>query len=217
MLIFKGLKNVPRGDFPRDCFVAVSKGGCRTTDLMKLWMRNVWQSRPGSIFRTPAVLVMDRHRSHSHESTVGDLKTRHNTSTELIPGGMTCVLQPCDVSWNRSMKSNVRQQWGEWLEKGQEEFTRSGKRKRARYDTVATWVVKAWDEVPQEMIAASFVKCGISANGGVDDLHSALQQLVRDGELPGDVSPDDSETDTGSSSDNGSFLRNRKSRRTFPS
>ena len=123
MLIFKGLKNVPRGDFPRDCFVAVSKGGSMTTDLMKLWIRNVcptvWQSRPVSIFRTPAVLVMDRHRSHSHEPTVDDLKTRHNTSTELIPGGMTCVLQPCDVSWNRSMKSNVRQQWDEWLEKGQ--------------------------------------------------------------------------------------------------
>lgn len=201
MLIFKGLKNVPKGNFPKECSVTVAKGGSMTTDLMKTWMSTVWQTRPGSIFRTPGLLVMDRHASHVHESTKAALKTRHNTAVQLIPPGMTCVLQPVDVSWNKSMKSKVRAMWDEWLEQGEQEFTRTGKRKRARYDTVATWVVKAWQELPQEMIEASFVKCGISGDATEDDLHSSLQQLIRDGELPDDVSDAESETDDPSSDD----------------
>ena len=186
MLIFRNLKNVPKGNFPKNCHIAVSKGGCMTTDLMTQWMDKVWQRRPGNIFRKPGLLVCDKHRSHTHADTVTALKRRFATSVVFIHGGMTSLLQPCDVSWNKSMKSKVRERWNAWLQEGEKEFTRSGKRKRASYDMVAKWVVEAWDEVPREMISTSFVKCGLTPMDSIDLLHSSLQNLLKNEELPDD-------------------------------
>ena len=187
MVIFKNLKNVPKGDFPRNCVITVAKGGCMTTELMQEWMAKVWQSRPGSIFRKPAVLVLDKHRSHTHADTVSSLQRRYATQSQFIPGGMTSLLQPCDVSWNKSMKSKVRKSWNEWLEDGEQAFTRTGKRKRASYDTVAKWVVEAWEQVPRDLITNSFVKCGLTPSDSIDILHDPLKSLIDTGDLPEDV------------------------------
>ena len=56
MIIFKNLKNVPKGNFPRNCFVTVAKGGSMTASLMLQYIDNVWKTRPGSLFRHPYTL-----------------------------------------------------------------------------------------------------------------------------------------------------------------
>ena len=173
------------------------------------WTNEVWRSRAGSLFRTPAVLVMDRHASRTQEATPTRLATQHNTNVCFVPGGMTPLLQPCDVTWNKLFKANVRRLWEDWLENGEQEFTRSGRRRRTGYDLVAQWVAKAWRDILQEMIFSSFTKCDISADSNTDDLHSNLKHhLLEDCQLPDDVIEDedeiDSSEDSGSSSDSDS-------------
>lgn len=200
MLIFKNLKNVPKGNFPPECVITVAKGGSMTTTLMEQYVDSVWRTRPGSIFRNPALLVLDKHRSHTHDTTVQAFKSRQNTKCHFIPGGMTSLLQPCDLSWNKPMKSRVRQLWSEWLEHGEQQFTRTGKRKRASYDTVAGWIVKAWDELSPDLIKASFVHCGITDHPDQDKLHSSLKTLLETGEVADDIETA-SEQDTDQSDD----------------
>ena len=133
MIIFKNLKNVPKGNFPPDCVITVSKGGSVTKELMQQWTAEVWHTRPGGIFRQPALLICDKHLAHTHQEVHSTLIQRHNTLIQrhntkccVIPAGMTSLLQPCDVVWNKPMKSKVRAKWEDWLENGEQEFTQSG-------------------------------------------------------------------------------------------
>ena len=85
LIIFKGLKNVPKGTYPSGCVVTVAKGGSMTAELLqKEWSEKVWRGRPGSIFRNPAVLAMDKHRSHTHASIVTHFKRNHKTELPLL-------------------------------------------------------------------------------------------------------------------------------------
>ena len=199
MLIFKGLKNVPKGKFPDGCVVTVAKGGSMTGELLQQeWAEKVWRTRPGNLFRAPGVMVYDRHRSHTHHDSVSHLERRHNTEVVLIPAGMTSLQQPCDVVWNKPLKDRVRAMWNEWMVSGEQQFTRGGKRKRASYHMVAEWVVAAWQDIPRTMIEASFVQCGLVGNGSedFDVLHSSLRHLLTTGEPPENEVATESELDS---------------------
>ena len=45
---------------------------------------------------------------------------------------------------------------------GPRETTQKGNLKRPSLSTVCEWVVKSWSEIPAEIVAKSFLKCGIS-------------------------------------------------------
>ena len=199
MLIFKGLKNVPKGKFPDGCVVTVAKGESMTGELLQReWAEKVWRTRPGNLFQAPGVMVYDRHRSHTHHDSVSHLERRHNTEVILIPAGMTSLQQPCDVVWNKPLKDRVRAMWNEWMVSGEQQFTRGGKRKRASYHMVAEWVVAAWQDIPRTMIEASFVQCDLVGNGSedFDVLHSSLRHLLTTGEPPENEVATESELDS---------------------
>lgn len=205
MIIFHNLKNVPNGNFPRECFVAVSKSGTMSAQLMQQWMQHVWKTRPGSIFNQPALLTMDRHRSHTFDDTVKTLKQQHNTDVSFVPGGMTSLLQPCDVTWNKPLKDRVREKWGQWLDSGEQEFTRTGKRRKARYDTVATWIVEAWRDLPGDVVKQSFRSCGVGSDVPREAFHSSLQSLLNGDDVGNEVCSDtDAEFDESDQSESGS-------------
>ena len=181
MIIFKGLKKVPKGNFPQNSVITVADGGTMTSQLMETWVNKVWKRRPGAIFRTPTLLTMDAHRAHT--AVIEPLRKDNNTCVISIPGGMTSLLQPCDVSWNKPMKDAVRAKWQEWLVSGEKEFTASGKRKRASYETVVHWVCDAWDAIDRAVIERSF-ECTGTTSDDVADLHSTLKKLVEEGVIP---------------------------------
>ena len=76
MVIFKDLKKVPKEvKDQKDVFVAVSKGGSMTPELMQLWVRQVWAKRPGAtLFRHPNVLGLDNHYTHWNKPFKGDMR-----------------------------------------------------------------------------------------------------------------------------------------------
>ena len=55
---------------------------------------------------------------------------------------------------------------------GEKSLTPAGNVKAALLTTVASWVLEAWRDLPEEMVARSFKKCGISnsTDGTEDDM-----------------------------------------------
>lgn len=76
------------------------------------------------------------------------------------------------------------------LSLGEQEFTKSNKRKRASYKTAAEWVLEAWNEVDTKMIRDSFPGCGFGLTRDINEYHSRLKEFL-DGKEP---ATDNSET-----------------------
>ena len=86
---------------------------------------------------------------------------REITELAVIPGGLTSLLQPLDVSLNKPFEDEVRKQW---MADGIHEFTATERQKKASEEPICSWISQAWKAIPSEMIATSFLKCGITNN-----------------------------------------------------
>lgn len=80
----------------------------------------------------------------------------------MIPGGTTSVPQPLDVCLNKLFKSNMRELWNDWILNGKKTLTKAGNLKCQALGTVCSWVLKARDMIPADMVIRLFLKCGIS-------------------------------------------------------
>ncbi|GFW59583.1 hypothetical protein TNCV_3222341 [Trichonephila clavipes] len=83
-------------------------------------------------------------------------------------------LQPLDVGINRSFKSKVRKLWEQWMSDGEKNYTKTGKLKRASYENVSRWVLKAWNDVAETTVNNAFRKCNIIVKNDSDDEESLL-------------------------------------------
>lgn len=93
-----------------------------------------------------------------------------NTECVVIPGGMTSMLQPLDVSINKPFKDRMRAKWQNWMLAGQHSFTAGGRIRKVELDEICRWISDAWDDIPPEMVAKSFRKCCITnALDGTED------------------------------------------------
>ena len=43
MVIFKGLKHVPKGKYPNNVIIQVNEKGYMTSELMNVWKQSVWK------------------------------------------------------------------------------------------------------------------------------------------------------------------------------
>jgi hypothetical protein len=107
------------------------------------------------------MLVLDAFKGHVTDS-VKDQLCKMKTELVVIPGGMTSVLQPMDVSINKTFKDRLKQQYLTWIADPAREVTEPGKIKRAAPSEVAQWVLAAWKAIPESIIIRSFKKCCIS-------------------------------------------------------
>jgi hypothetical protein len=125
------------------------------------------------------MLVLDSATMHLKKTVISSFKQHYNTQVAIIPSGMTPILQPADVHWNRPFKTAVKEKWLQWLSKGEVEFTRTGKRKSAFYEMVVHWIFQCWKALSQDLIAKSFRECGIVGEGP-DEFHQRLRLILQD-------------------------------------
>jgi len=138
-------------------------------DLVKDWVDKVWDRRPGALRTQKAMLVLDSFQGHLNEDVKTKLQ-RGRTDMVVIPGGVTPILQPLDISINKPFKESLRIFYGEWMAEGNHKYTPDGKIKRPPPETMCSWILRAWDCISSDVIVKSLKKAGISnALDGTED------------------------------------------------
>lgn len=149
-------KNMPKNEtFFSDVVVRVQEKGWMTSDLMLDWIEVVWKQRPGASLGAPegtkSMLVLDAFRGHLTPEVKEELGGC-NCDLVVVPGGITPVLQPLDVSINKPFKENLRQEYEDWIRNPDRKKTPTGRLQKASTSTVAMWISDAWKRVRPEVI-----------------------------------------------------------------
>jgi len=110
--IFKG-KRLPRNEeFPSGVIVWFQQNGWMDAELMKKYVDYVKEHLETN--NTSTMMVFDSFRGHLEES----VKTKFRDSVidlAVIPGGLTSICQPLDVTINKPFKDNLRKEWHVWM------------------------------------------------------------------------------------------------------
>ena len=87
----------------------------------------------------------------------------------MVPGTITSIIQPLDVSVNTPFMGTFRKPYTQWL-CDDHTYTVSGKLKIPLISIVLEWFINAWKAVKCETFIKSFKKCGNSnkLDGTVD-------------------------------------------------
>lgn len=101
--------------------VSAQEKGWMNSDQMKIWIKKAWCSRTGGLGRRRSLLVYGPFEARLADTVKASLR-RGNTDLAVIPGGLTSLLQPWDVSLNKPLKVRVKKQWRDWMA----EFTPTG-------------------------------------------------------------------------------------------
>lgn len=170
IVIFKR-KTLPKGvKFPSGVIVWAHENGWMDEKGTLDWLEKVWNARPGACFKKPSLLVWDSFRAHI-TSDVVEKAEKLKTSVAVIPGGLTSILQPLDVSINKAFKHRLRAKWIEWMQEPNKALTKKGNLRKADIVTITRWVKEAWSSIPESMIVKAFKKCCVSnaMDGSEDD------------------------------------------------
>ena len=169
MIIYKRTTR-PKGDFPSNVILHWNAKGWVDEAACKMWVQRVWIKRPGGYFnRERSLLVWDKFSAHL---TDGVRKTLNDAKTDIavIPGGLTSILQPLDVSLNKPFKDELRKRWTAWMAAESYTLTPTGNMRAPSLITQAHWVSEAWDAVKVPTFVKAFKKCCISnAMDGTED------------------------------------------------
>ncbi|GIY32800.1 DDE-1 domain-containing protein [Caerostris darwini] len=114
---------MPKSNFPKNVFLLVHEKDWIDENGVKLWIRNVWQKRPGALKKPESLLVWGTFKSHLKDNTK-KLLTDRNADIAVIPSGLMPLVQPLDVCIIKPFKENLKQQWNMWLLEGEETFSK---------------------------------------------------------------------------------------------
>ena len=75
------------------------------------------------------MLVLDAFSCHKTDDTKALLRWT-NTDLVIIPGGITLLLQPLDVSINTPFKDGLCRCWSDWIMSGEKTYPKSGRMRK---------------------------------------------------------------------------------------
>ncbi|CAB4421032.1 unnamed protein product [Rhizophagus irregularis] len=87
------------------------------------------------INNTPTMMVYDSFREHLEESVKTKFRDK-GIDLAVIPGGLTSICQPLDVTINKPFKDNLRKEWHIWMAGSGAETTTSGNFRHARLSDI---------------------------------------------------------------------------------
>lgn len=175
LIIFKR-KTVPKVQFPPGVVVRANPKGWMEEKLMGDWVDCCWNTR---LERNPdptkSLIILDSARCHLTE--VGREAMKKSSKVAVIPGGLTKLLQPLDISVNKSFKDNLRRCWENWISDSDNlQYTKGGRLKRAGYEVIASWIKMSFDSISSETIINGFRK-GLQEEVDIEDLNNNFIDL----------------------------------------
>lgn len=184
-LLFANLKNVPK--VVDGCLVDVNQTGMWNEVVLTRTVEEVMK-KCQSPFKEPVLILLDSYGTHiKFVQEKGEVFKRKNVFFKVIPGKMTGLLQPLDVSINRGFQQHYNDCYNEYLTAAinstdPAEKTRSGNVKMPSYLKVSEWVLSWKIAQSKEGIAKSFVVCGLMAKESfsLEGLHKPLRDCFAD-------------------------------------
>uniref|UniRef100_K7FJ66 HTH CENPB-type domain-containing protein n=1 Tax=Pelodiscus sinensis TaxID=13735 RepID=K7FJ66_PELSI len=169
-IVFKRKKMPKNVIFPNTVHVHVHPKGWIDKALMLDWLQMVWAKQLGGLMRKRSLIVLDAYRCHRMPSIKKRLP-QDKTDLAIIPGGMTKMLQPLDMTVNKPLKDALCKKWNTWLLEGEHTFTASVRMQTPMLQDVTQWIADVWLELDPVMIRKGFLKCSVSnaMDGSEDD------------------------------------------------
>ena len=97
------------------------------------------------------LFVFDCFSGHIDEKIFNELK-KINCDWAVIPPGCTSLVQPLDVSVNRSFKTKLKSSWSNWFQM----------KKAPSKQNIYNWIADSLDNLPVSIIIKSFLTTGNS-------------------------------------------------------
>ena len=110
----KNILELESNEFQNKPIFCWSDSGWMDSDLMLVWFRRILLPY---INRKRTLLVFDCDKAHLSKDFEEEIEKYDNIDLILIPGGLTYLLQPLDVSCNKSLKSKIRKEYRNTLDK----------------------------------------------------------------------------------------------------
>ena len=184
LLIFKG---VPHGKIYKDLlnntyvknnmiYIECNANARCTKDIMLQWINNIWRKYIDAFNNEPipCLLIMDQATMHTNEVVIKELEKK-DTEIHFIPKGMTCVLQPLDVSINKPFKAHLKNRYIKYC------YDKNSVERVSR-ELLINWVAEIWWDnnlISPDIIKNSFKVTGLSNNldGSENDLFTGFKRL----------------------------------------
>jgi hypothetical protein len=101
------------------------------------------------------LLVFDLARPHISKRAKANLHAR-GILFVVIPGGLTGLLQPCDVLWFRPLKLHLSKEIDAWKACNNHSFTRVGNPRPPTLADMTRWFFNSWNHIENTLITDSF-------------------------------------------------------------
>ena len=176
-VVFKGVRPIAELARESGVVVAYSKNGWMNEALTIDWVKRAW----GTLAFSTRLLVWDAYKCHLMDSVKSVVNKQAKSDIVVIPGGLTGLVQPADVSWNKPFKAAYRELYNEWIANGEKSYTAAGNVRAPDKLLCLRWVKKAWEKVSREVIVKSFRVCGISV--AIDSSKDDEIHCLKDGEV----------------------------------
>ncbi|GMF65642.1 unnamed protein product [Phytophthora lilii] len=106
-----------------------------------------------------SLLLLDEFKSHI-QPVFGRQLSDLGTDLNIIPGGYTSVLQPCDVGVNKPIKEAVRAQYDDWAAEKMATIPPDANVPVPKREDIVPWIVRAWDGITEQSIRNTFASIG---------------------------------------------------------
>jgi hypothetical protein len=103
-------------------------------------------------------LIWDEFRGHSATIVKEYCLSLSCFHPEIIPGGLTPVAQPLDKVINKVFKGHFRDLYDLYILTAP--LGKTGNPQSPSRQLLATWIVRAWDLIPEELVRKSWTACG---------------------------------------------------------
>ena len=124
-----------------------------------IWIEKVWQ--PYVAGHPSSFLLLDEFRCHMQGSFIRKINDL-GTEVDFIPGGYTCVLQPCDVGINKPLKQAIRYLHMQWTIEKHQHMGLADKVPSPSRREITSWTLQAWNTISPETIRKTFEHIGFS-------------------------------------------------------